>query len=409
MINLLCNYFKMVLRLRTFGLLIVALLLCSLTPISSLTDDEVYFEESGMEFGPLQNSTQSSLTRHKDLIPIHSEDIIGTVLVAAGLLVAASGGVGGGGILVPLYILVFGFHPKLAIALSNFTILGASIMNMALNFQKRHPFVDRPLVDWDVVAIMQPLTMAGTLLGAFFGLYLPDEVILLLLILLLSFTTHATIKKGLSQHSKESSGFSEELTAAAAMKMAMDKSLDDTLEEEKSGLLGAVESDDDEVGNISEEKPHRNEAASSRRPMDPELREILAAERHTPVYKVSILSIMFVGIIFLNVLKGGKGGLGSPVGITCGSFPYWSLTAGIFIWIAAFYWHLRSTLIEEWKCKKRLRYRYQEGDIEWTPYNTLYYPALCTIAGLFAGMFGIGGRQPKSLCYAFITHLCGYE
>ena len=41
---------------------------------------------------------------------------------------------------------VYGFEPKFAIPLSNFTILGCSIMNVLLNLSKRHPDVDRPLV-----------------------------------------------------------------------------------------------------------------------------------------------------------------------------------------------------------------------------------------------------------------------
>lgn len=39
--------------------------------------------------------------------------------------------------MVPIYILVMGFPAKLAIPLSNVTILGGSIMNMAMNVQKR--------------------------------------------------------------------------------------------------------------------------------------------------------------------------------------------------------------------------------------------------------------------------------
>ena len=82
-------------------------------------------------------------------------------MIGLGLMIAASGGVGGGGILVPLLIIVLGFHPKYAIPLSNFTILGSSITNMILNIPKRHPEAERPLVDWDLILVMEPVTMAG--------------------------------------------------------------------------------------------------------------------------------------------------------------------------------------------------------------------------------------------------------
>jgi uncharacterized membrane protein YfcA len=99
--------------------------------------------------------------RHKDLFPLNSSDVWGTISVTLGLLIAASGGIGGGGILVPLYILIFEFRPKYAVALSNFTIVGSSITNIILNLPKRHPHADRPLVDWDLILVMEPLTMAG--------------------------------------------------------------------------------------------------------------------------------------------------------------------------------------------------------------------------------------------------------
>lgn len=111
----------------------------------------------------LQRSLKSAQRAavHKDLFPLDRSDIVGTTLVGVGLMIAASGGVGGGGILVPLLIIVFGFHPKYAIPLSNFTILGSSVTNMILNLPKRHPDAERPLVDWDLILVMEPVTMAG--------------------------------------------------------------------------------------------------------------------------------------------------------------------------------------------------------------------------------------------------------
>ena len=99
--------------------------------------------------------------QHKDLFPIDKADVIGSFLVAVGLMIAASGGIGGGGILVPLLIMVFGFNPKYAIPLCNSTVFGSSITNVVLNVSKRHPEADRPLIDWDLVLLIEPLTIAG--------------------------------------------------------------------------------------------------------------------------------------------------------------------------------------------------------------------------------------------------------
>lgn len=93
--------------------------------------------------------------QHKPLLPLDTSDQIGFVFAVMGLMVAAGGGIGGGGILVPIYILIMGFTPKHAIPLSNITVLGGALANMILNVTKRHPIVDRPLVDWDLILVME--------------------------------------------------------------------------------------------------------------------------------------------------------------------------------------------------------------------------------------------------------------
>lgn len=137
--------------------LIVTLFLVGIFSVS------IYY--GSIEFDTIVSSGRkllaSSSLPHKDLYPFDSSDYWGTLLVILGLLIAASGGIGGGGILVPLLILVYGFSPKHAIALSNFCIVGSSITNMVMNLSKRHPDADRPLVDWDLILVMEPLTMAG--------------------------------------------------------------------------------------------------------------------------------------------------------------------------------------------------------------------------------------------------------
>ena len=55
---------------------------------------------------------------HEPLFPLTTSDYLGFSLATVGLMIAAGGGIGGGGILVPIYILVFGFSPKHAIPLS---------------------------------------------------------------------------------------------------------------------------------------------------------------------------------------------------------------------------------------------------------------------------------------------------
>lgn len=120
-------------------------------------------------YGNYNFERRNLLAAHKTLFPLNFQDLLGTFLVSIGLLIAASGGIGGGGILVPLFILIFEFGPKHAVALSNFCILATSITNVVINLPKRHPHANRPLVDWDLILVMEPLTMGGAV--SFFVLF----------------------------------------------------------------------------------------------------------------------------------------------------------------------------------------------------------------------------------------------
>jgi len=336
-------------------------------------------------------------TGHKNLFPLNGTDYLATCLVVVGLMIAASGGIGGGGLLVPIFIIIWEFKPIYAIALSNFTILGASIMNMLMNLSKRHPAVDRPLIDWDLIVMMEPVTMAGAIFGAYLGKLLPEVFLVTSLVLLLGYTSKTTLEKGISLWNKETQAQLEESNSELA-KAAASKE-EQTLKDEQVSLLGPGDRDcgaqsgiemggDTELGESATDTEKANATA---------LAELLDAERSTPLEPVLWMNGMFVVVIILNMLKGGNGGnaFPSPVGIECGSVSYWMVTGSIFVFVLGVSWVMREKMVAKWRLKKQLRYKYQTGDVEWNEYNTIKYPVLCVFAGLCAGMFGIGGGIVK--------------
>ena len=78
-------------------------------------------------------------------------DYLGFGFAILGLLLASGGGIGGGGILVPIYILILDFPVKNAIPLASITVLGGAVANNLLNMRKVHPdHPERPAIDWDL-------------------------------------------------------------------------------------------------------------------------------------------------------------------------------------------------------------------------------------------------------------------
>jgi Sulfite exporter TauE/SafE len=131
----------------------------------------------------------------KPLLPLEVGDYFGFIAAVVALLIAAGGGIGGGGLLVPIFLLVMDFPVKHAVSLSNVTVFGGAVANALLNAQKTHPLANRPLIDWNLLAMMEPLTMVGALIGADLNEILPDVVVVVLLVLLLGYTGIKTLEK----------------------------------------------------------------------------------------------------------------------------------------------------------------------------------------------------------------------
>lgn len=160
------------------------------------------------------------------LFPPASEAILGLVLAALSLIVAAGGGIGGGVLLVPINLFLMKLGTRAAVAVSNWTIFGGALANLYFNLWKRHPEKPAPLIDWDVILVMEPVTILvrpprrpgptadrngpdtpatqGAKAGALLNRMLPDWLTLLCMTVLLGFIAHKTMRRGLRTWKEES-------------------------------------------------------------------------------------------------------------------------------------------------------------------------------------------------------------
>jgi len=291
--------------------------------------------------------------------------LVGIACAAIGLIVAAGGGIGGGGVLVPVFIMVCGFPAKLAIPLSNVTIFGGSISNCYLNLQKRHPSANRPLIDFDLVNVMEPLTIAGAIIGSLLNKLLPGWLITLMLVVVLGLTGVKTFMKGISLWHKESA--------------AMEEAGNTSMKEVATAMSKYGTTDSEAVNNNAE------------------LEALIASEAEIPKDKILLLVICFIGTISFGILRGDTAGHG-PLGLQCGSFWYMVLLMAPLPWVIVISLYQRSLLIDMHATKTRLDYYTKNavpGDIHWDEEATIRYPIICSGAGMCAGMFGIGGGIVK--------------
>jgi len=395
-----------------------------------LNQDRTLIDESRI----LEERTQ---LHHKELFPFSTRDALGFFFATLGLMVAAGGGIGGGGLLVPIYILVLQFPAKSAIPLSNVTVFGGAVANTILNVRKRHPLADRPLIDWNIIMIMEPLTILGSLFGANLNKLLPEKAIVVLLVILLSLTAYKTLKKAVKLHETETYSMLEGQDAndkvnndlelaemgtlpipAIPKQTRLTRGVSDSGHYKYKSLrqvyvfrrshslpLSPPESPEIDVSHIVTPSRQTNMDDESCSDLDlkalpidatqnsarnPALARILEEERHTPTNYVWCIVSLFLFVLLVNILKGG-GAFSSPVGIECGSFSFWIAEAAIVIVIWVVSCKARASLLHRTRLKRDVGYQYLDCDIEWNESFTFICPLLSWAAGFVAGLFGIGG------------------
>ena len=118
---------------------------------------------------------------------------------------------------------------------------------------------------------------------------------------------------------------------------------------------------------------------------------ILAQEaRQFPWERILTVLIVWVVVIVFALMRGGHGAA-SIIGIASCSTVYWILLVLAFILAlivtVVVGLKLRNARVE----KEAIGYVFHQGDVHWTFGNTMLHPAMCFLAGIAAGLLGIGG------------------
>ena len=136
----------------------------------------------------------------------------GVILLYFSSTMSSAGGIGGGGVNVPIFLVAFGYDYSKATILSLCTVLGNYISQTSINWNKRHPYVPaRPLIYWDAVLVLLPAQMGGSALGVIIATMFPETIMLILAIFILIYAGVKTGKKGLSLWRKESEAKNENI------------------------------------------------------------------------------------------------------------------------------------------------------------------------------------------------------
>ena len=350
----------------------------------------------------------------RQLFPLEVSDYVGMICTALSIILSVGGGIGPGSILVAVFIIVMDVQPKSAIPLSCMTGLGVAAVATGLNMRKRHPLSNRPLIDWDLVLIMEPLILFGAIAGTYVNKVLNQRVLIVLLVLLLSVVAHNTLKKARKMYTAEELYIKRILWAKQkkrnAEKPIMGKLTTVATFEEK-----LAEADPPFIPKVHSVSPlpkandeSRPQGDASSLPSDSSqsnsgfqsffiygdaasVKSSILEEEADPIpqHKITYIFTMFLGVTSFNVFKGGAG-FESPLGISCGSFAFWVVELLTTIWLSICTLLAARYLLKRHAIKEAVGFDYVRGDIKWDVRTIVIYPAACVIAGLVSGIFGIG-------------------
>ncbi|XP_054799246.1 sulfite exporter TauE/SafE family protein 3 [Prosopis cineraria] len=129
--------------------------------------------------------------------------VLGSIIGFSGAAFGSVGGVGGGGIFVPMLSLIIGFDPKSSTAISKCMIMGAAASTVYYNLKLRHPTLNMPIIDYDLALLIQPMLMLGISIGVAFNVVFADWMVTVLLIILFIGTSTKAFFKGVETWKKE--------------------------------------------------------------------------------------------------------------------------------------------------------------------------------------------------------------
>lgn len=328
-------------------------------------------------------------------------DIVSAVIWFIGAGLAMSAGVGGGGIFVPLGVILLRFPSKNSTGLSQASIFGASLAGLILNGRARHPKANRPLIDFDMALFLSPMEMAGALLGVIVQKILPTWAVIILMATILGYTAYGTYGKGFKTLKKERAAAreaAEKAAQAAAAAEGKDPTEAATTAEGKAATI-AQGTEPTSPGVLSTQSTmtpgskHSHAAKVAWERMAPPddaatVEEWLRKDAAPPYTNLILLFIMWITLIALLLLKGGKGASGA---VEYCSLGYWAVTALSFVWLFGFSLFTGQRAVSNSIQKAEVGYPFVEGDVIWSWPKFRFYCCATFAAGVVAGLIGIGG------------------
>ncbi|KAI9120979.1 hypothetical protein K1719_008012 [Acacia pycnantha] len=289
-----------------------------------------------------------------------------TNLVVAGILcfiassISSAGGIGGGGIFIPILTIIAALDLKTASSLSAFMVTGGSAANVVCNMCPKFGRHGKTLIDYDIALLSEPCMLLGVSVGVICNLVFPEWLITILFAIFLAWSTAKTCSSGFMFWKMES----EEIS--------------------RKKIINGFGEVDDEKGILQENI--NGDLKSFQEPLLGHLHEEIFRWK-LPWLKLGVLLLIWFSFFSLYLLRGNKYGQSIIPMEPCG-VGYWIISS-IQIPLAAIFTYWIVSRKESHQDQPLIS---QGQDLAGNgASDKLIFPLMALLAGALGGVFGIGG------------------
>ncbi|KAJ6769676.1 CEREBLON [Salix purpurea] len=285
--------------------------------------------------------------------------VIAGVLCFIAASISSAGGIGGGGLYIPILTIVASLDLKTASSFTAFMVTGGSVANVMCNmFTRSAKFGGQTVVDYDIAILSEPFMLLGVSVGVICNLVFPEWLVTILFAVFLACSTFKTCRNGIFHWNLES----EEVNRNGC------GNLENGLVENETGAKGS-----EEVSCVKE----------------PLLgAELTSSVLRFPWMKLGILVIIWFSFSIIYLLRGNRYGEGIIPMESCG-FVYWvvsSLQIPLAIIFTAWILYRKESCHHQTISQQGMEDLTGAGTS-----NKLFFPVMALLAGMLGGLFGIGG------------------
>lgn len=302
---------------------------------------------------------------HKDIFPMPTFEIVGTILIMIVTGFSNAAGSGGSTLTTLLLLIFFQYTENRAVMIAYALVFGGALGNFVNTGFKINPKTGRPFINYDVILACMPSMIFGSSIGVVLNRMAAPVIITVGLVIVMYLSVGKIYHKAKKEYKEE----------ALKRKEKADQS---------------PNSDDSPPARRFPKNPktfHDEEEMLISEGWQSILREEYTA---IPKTKMAIIIVLLISSMALAIIKGSKK-VDSILGIQYCSSGYWGVFAAGLLSCVVFSFMNRRLVRKVIRLKKLYNMEKEEGDFNITDESITKLSTASVIAGILAGLLGMGG------------------